>query len=165
MAEPQATTIPDPPARTQPPVVGPAHFKMTSDLDGVYLWIGPTGAASHVDSQWDSTFGGDAAIVRIREHEALGAIGATFGGSLWTVRGGGRLWLDALVGTPIAGHMVGLSAGPIMELAQLAHPRAGVSIGAWGFAGVTPFARVGAVQDLGMFAEIGVHLALPALRR
>ena len=138
---------------------------MTSDLDGLYLWIGPTGAASRVDSQWDSTFGGDVAIVRVREHEALGTIGGSFGGSLWTVRGGGRLWLDGLVGTRIAGHMVGLSAGPIIEFAELAHPRAGVSIGAWGFAGVTPFVRVGAVQELGMFGEIGIHLALPAIRR
>jgi len=146
-------------------MVAPAHFKMTSDLDGLYFWIGPEGAASHVDSQWDSTFGGDIAIVRIREHEAIGTSGGTFGASLWTARPGGRLWLDALVGTTIAGHMAGLSAGPIVELAELAHPRIGGSVGAWAFVGLTPFARVGVVQDLGMFAEIGVHIALPALRR
>jgi hypothetical protein len=35
----------------------------------------------------------------------------------------------------------------------------------WVFAGITPFARVGAVSDLGMFAELGVHIALPVLRR
>jgi len=58
-----------------------------------------------------------------------------------------------------------VSAGPLVELSDLAHPRIGGSIGLWGFVGVTPFARVGLVNDLGGFAEIGVHIALPVLRR
>ncbi len=105
------------------------------------------------------------AVVRIREGESIGAIGGTFGASKWTVRDGGRLWLDALIGTRVLGKMVGVSAGPIVELAELAHPRIGGSIGVWSFLGVTPFARVGTVQDLGMFGEIGVHIALPVFRR
>ena len=47
----------------------------------------------------------------------------------------------------------------------LAHPRLGGSVGLWAFIGVTPFVRVGAVEDLGTFAEIGVHIALPVYRR
>jgi hypothetical protein len=61
--------------------------------------------------------------------------------------------------------MVGVSAGPILELNELQHPRYGGSVGLWAFVGVTPFLRVGAVEELGGFAEIGVHIALPVFRR
>ena len=57
------------------------------------------------------------------------------------------------------------SLGPIVELSDVVHPKLGASIGVWGFFGITPFARIGAVTDLGMFAELGLHIALPVLRR
>jgi hypothetical protein len=60
--------------------------------------------------------------------------------------------------------MVGASLGPILELSDIAHPHAGASVGIWAFFGVTPFARVGVVDGLGTFAEVGLHLALPVLR-
>ena len=68
------------------------------------------------------------AVGLVRERDAIGAIGATLGASRWTVRGGGRIWLDGLVGTRM-GRMVGVSAGPILGglLATVA-------------VGVTPFA-------------------------
>jgi hypothetical protein len=144
--------------------VGPGNFRPSWDLDGVYLWLGPTGAASRVDGAWDSTFGGHAAVVRVREGSPLGVIGGVVGAALWTERGGGRLWLDAIAGTRLW-KMVGVSVGPILELSEQTHPRLGGSVGIWGFVGVTPFARVGVVEDLGGFAEIGVHIALPVLRR
>jgi hypothetical protein len=153
---------PDPPARGGPettPITHPPSW----DLDGLYLWIGPLGAASRVDSMWDSTIGADIAVVRVRENEALGAIGATLGGSRWTERGGGRLWVDGLVGTRL-GRMMGVSAGAILELDELSHPRFGASAGLWAFLGVTPFVRVGTVQDLGGFVEAGLHIALPVIR-
>ena len=155
---------PDIPPRNHSATVAPSVLPLTSNLDGTYLWLGPTGAASHVDGQWDSTIGASAAVVRIREDEAIGAIGGTFGASKWTERGGGRLWLDALIGTELDGHMVGASIGPILELAEYARPRIGGSVGVWAFLGPTPFLRVGTVEGLGGFAEIGVHLALPVLR-
>src|SRR5438270_8818954 len=107
----------------------PSVLRPSWDLDGFYVWLGPTGAASHIDAQWDSTFGGDAAFVRVREREAIGACGATLGASRWTVRGGGRIWIDALIGTRVLGHMVGASAGPIVELAELDRPHYGGSVG------------------------------------
>ena len=162
VAEPIA---PDAPTRSAPAVVPPTTLPPSWDLDGIYVWLGPTGAASRVASQWDSTVGGDLAIVRVREQESLAAVGATLGASRWTARGGGRIWLDALVGTRLGGRMIGASAGAIVELSDLAHPRLGGSIGVWGFVGVTPFARVGAVAELGAFAEIGLHIALPVIRR
>lgn len=161
---PEAIVAPDAPARSRPPSVGPGNLRPSADLDGWYVWLGPTGAASHVDGEWDSTFGGHLAIVRVRERNLLGTVGAQVGGTIWTARGGGRIWLDGIAGTRIL-RMVGVSAGPIVELSELAHPRLGGSVGLWTFVGVTPFARVGAVEGLGAFAEIGVHIALPVYRR
>src|SRR6185436_2140746 len=36
-------TPPDPPPRRGPPVVGPSRIPPTSDLDGLYVWLGPVG--------------------------------------------------------------------------------------------------------------------------
>jgi hypothetical protein len=155
---------PDPPARRAPAEVPPAQLPASWDLDGIYLWLGPTGAASHIDAEWDSTIGADVTLVRVRERDMLGVIGGTLGASRWTVRGGGRIWLDALAGTRLV-RMVGVSAGPLVELSELAHPRLGGSIGLWAFVGVTPYVRAGMVSDLGGFVEIGVHIALPVIRR
>jgi hypothetical protein len=157
---PTHTTPDTPPRENQPPRVPPP----TWDLDGLYLWLGPSGAAGHLDSQWDSLWGADASVIEIREHAPLAAFGGSLGGARWTERGGGRIWLDALAGTRIAGRMMGASLGPLLELSDLAHPRVGASVGVWAFVGVTPYVRVGAVNDLGGFVEIGLHLALPVLR-
>ncbi|MGE0396304.1 MAG: hypothetical protein AB7T06_06265 [Kofleriaceae bacterium] len=164
LADPTTATRPDPPPRTVEPAVPAAHFRPSWDLDGTYLWIGPLGAASYTDGDWDSTVGGQVSIIRVRERRSLGAIGASFGASMWTARGGGRLWLDAIAGTRL-GKMIGVSAGPILELSDERHPHVGGSVGAWAFLGVTPFARVGFVEELGGFAEVGLHIALPAIRR
>lgn len=155
---------PDPPPRRAPPALPAADAQPSWDLDGLYLWLGPAGAASRIEDEWDSTIGADATLIYVRERAALGAIGATLGASRWTVRGGGRIWVDGLVGTRL-GRMVGLSAGPILELSDLSHPRLGGSVGLWAFLGVTPFVRTGMVSELGGFVEIGVHVALPVLRR
>jgi hypothetical protein len=143
----------------------PVRLPPTSDLDGTYLWLGPLGAASHVDARWDSTFGVDAAVVVVREQARLALLGGDLGASRWTARGGSRLWVDGLVGTYLLGPLTGISLGPIVELSDVAHPRLGGSVGVWGFAGITPFARVGGIANLGMFAEVGIHIALPVLRR
>lgn len=158
-------TTPDPPARRAPPTAGTAKLPPSWDLDGFYVWLGPTGAASRVDADWDTTIGGDAAVVRVRERSALSVIGGSLGASRWTERGGGRLWLDAIVGTRVLGRVIGISGGPVLELSELAHPRIGASIGVWAFVGITPFARIGTVRELGTFGEIGIHVALPVYRR
>jgi hypothetical protein len=61
--------------------------------------------------------------------------------------------------------MYGASIGPLVELSELAHPRVGGSVGIWAFFGPTPYARVGVVEEIGAFVEIGLHLALPVFRR
>jgi hypothetical protein len=158
------TVRPDPPPREVAPVVPAANFRPSWDLDGTYLWIGPLGTATYAEDDWDSTIGGQLAILRIRERRALGAIGGSFGASRWTSGSGYRLWLDAIAGTRL-GKMIGVSAGPLLELSDERHPRVGGSVGVWAFLGVTPYARVGVVDRNGAFAEIGLHIALPAIHR
>ncbi len=156
---------PDPPERGVPADPRVAESTAASwNLDGLYLWLGPIGAATRIEGMWDSTVGGDLSVVRIRERDLVGALGLSVGASRWTERGGGRLWADAIAGTRI-GRMVGVSAGPILELDELSHPRFGGSVGAWVFLGVTPYVRVGIVDKLGGFVELGLHIALPVLRR
>lgn len=140
------------------------------DLDGTYVWLGPMGAATWTaaprdrrESAWDSAFGADLAVMRVRERESLGVIGGSAGANR-SARQGGRLWLDAVIGTALAGHMVGASAGPILELSSDRHPTFGGSIRLWAYVGIAPFARFGVVGS-SAFMEIGVHFPLPVLRR
>jgi hypothetical protein len=157
---------PDIPGRRTPPAVPPGNLPSFVDLDGTYVWLGPSGGAAYIDSSWDSVIGGDLSVVRVREHDALGTVGGSFGAAKWTERGGGRLWLEAIAGTRLVNRtMVGLSAGGIVELADTEHPRPGALFGVWAFVGVTPYVRVGAIQDDGLVVELGVHITLPVLRR
>jgi hypothetical protein len=156
-------TSPDPPVRPPPepsPVLPP-----TWDLDGLYLWLGPIGAVGREAAVWDSTFGGDLALVRVREREPLGALGLTVGASKWTTHDGGRIWLDGLVGTEPVGHvMVGLTAGALLELDQISAPRIGGTVGLWAYDAIAPYVRVGYIDDLGGFVEFGLHIPLPVYR-
>lgn len=137
----------------------------SSNLDGTYLWLGPSGAATHIDGGWDTVFGIDASVVRVREHDLLAVIGGTIGATHYASRSGGRLYSEILVGTELDGHPVGLSVGPLLDLSDTDRPKVGGSVGLWGFAGITPYARFGGVQTLGSFVEIGIHIALPVIRR
>ncbi|CAN5739297.1 hypothetical protein BH11MYX2_BH11MYX2_35880 [soil metagenome] len=168
-ADPSATSptaiTPVPPERSSiPHIGGPSGFPASWNLDGSYVWLGPTGAAQHIDGQWDTTFGAVLGIVRVREREQLSVLGTSIGAVLWSGRDGGRIWVDALVGTRI-GRVVGASLGPLVELGDLHHPRVGGSVGVWAFLGVTPYVRVGLIQDTGAFAEFGIHIAFPVFRR
>lgn len=169
----RADTPIDPPARTAPAVVAPATgaraLPAGADLDGWIVWLGPTGAASWSGASamtrgWDSTIGAFGALIRVREGDGLAAIGGAVGATTWTSRAGERLWVDGVIGTSIAGHVGGITAGPIVELGDFHRPQLGGAVGLWAFVGVTPYARVGYVDQVGAFAEIGVHLLLPAYR-
>lgn len=136
-----------------------------ADLDGIQLWIGPTGAARATAAGWESTWGGGVQLLRIREHRALAAVGGWLGAAHDASTDGGRLWLDAVVGTRrLGGWMVGLAAGPTVALAGDHHPRVGGAIAAWAFLGITPVVRVGVLDEGGAFVELGASLSLPAIR-
>ncbi len=165
---PGGRTIPDLPTRVAPAAVGRGAprepLPAFHDLDGMYLWLGPSATGSYADGRWDSTFGAALALVRVREAAPLAVLGVSTGIGKWTERDGGRIWADLVLGTRRLGPTVGLTLGGILELAELANPRPGGAVGLWLFTGVTPFVRAGLVTELGGFVELGLHIALPAWR-
>lgn len=139
--------------------------RSVADLDGVTVWLGPTGGAVHVDGAWDSAWGGGVQVLRIRERAALGVAGVWLGGVHYATRDGGRIWLEGVAGTRrLGGRMIGVAAGPALELGAARHPRVGGAVTAWWFAGITPYARAGALSQTGGFVELGVAISLPAWR-
>ncbi|KAB2899242.1 MAG: hypothetical protein F9K40_10480 [Kofleriaceae bacterium] len=153
------------PAHADPATLPPPTLRAASDLDGLHIWLGPIGAATHVDGSWDSAWGGTVAALRIREQAPLGAVGAWLGGTHYALRDGGRVWLEGVAGTRrLGGRMLGAAAGPVVELADLRHPRLGAQASIWCFAGVVPYARLGVLEASGPFVEVGISLSLPALR-
>lgn len=155
------------PVHADPDAASPAapRLRAASDLDGLHIWLGPVGAATHVDGAWDSAWGGTIAAIRIRERAPVGALGVWLGGTHYALRDGGRIWLDGVVGTRrIGGRMLGTAAGPVVELGDLRHPRLGAQASIWCFAGVVPYARLGVLEASGSFVEVGLSLGLPALR-
>lgn len=142
-----------------------AEPRSVADLDGVHLFVGPLGAATRVGDEWDSAWGGTAALIRVRERARLGAVGGWLGGSHYGASDGGRIWLDGVIGTRrLVGRMVGIGAGPVVELGALQHPRLGAQASIWCFAGVVPYARLGVLDASGSFVELGVSVSLPTLR-
>ncbi len=143
----------------------PRTLRAASDLDGLHLWLGPVGAATRVEGDWDSAWGGTVAVVRVRERAPLAAAGLWLGGARYAARDGGRLWLDGIAGTRrLGGRMLGVGVGPVLELGELRHLRPGAQASIWCFAGVVPYARVGVLEASGPFVELGLSLSVPALR-
>jgi hypothetical protein len=147
-----------------PPQPAPA-LRYTGDLDGAYLYLGPVGGAMQVDSAWNATLGAHVTWLRVRERRPLAAIGASVGAARYSQRDGGVVRAELVAGTRrLAGLLVGASAGPVVELAALHHPRLGATGSAWLFSGVAPFVRVGTISGTGSFVEIGVAIAFPCWR-
>jgi len=95
----------------------------------------------------------------------VAAVALNLGGARFGMRNAGRLWLEGMVGTGrLLGVVVGVAAGPTLEVDEQIPPRVGVQGSLWLYAGVLPYLRVGAVRDGGSFVEIGVKVSLPAVR-
>lgn len=141
------------------------ELRSPADLDGVYLSLGPVGSALRIEGAWDGAFGGEVSLSRVREHQALSALGLSLGGAAYSQREGGLLWGDLFAATltPL-GAAVGLSAGFTAEVHPVRPPRLGAQATLWVFAGVIPYARIGRVETAGTFVDVGVKIALPAIR-
>ncbi len=140
-------------------------LRSTANLDGIYLALGPVAAVVHDPEGWDGVFGGELTVARVTEHRAVAAVALNLGGARFGMRSAGRLWLEGMVGTGrLLGVVVGVAAGPTLEVDEQIPPRVGVQGSLWLYAGVLPYLRVGAVRDAGSFVEIGVKVSLPAVR-
>jgi hypothetical protein len=140
-----------------------SRLPYVGDLDGRYLWLGITGAATHDDGAWDTVFGAEASIVRVREDAGLALVGGGLAGAR-VAKGGWRLSLDAAVGTRVLGRFVGATLGPTLDLEELAHPVAGASATAWMFLGITPYVRIGVLADGTRYIDLGAQVGLPIAR-
>lgn len=146
------------PARADP-------LESSADLDGLYLALGPLGGAIYHEGAWGAGFGGEVTVVRVAEREPVAALGAAVGGLRFADRDAGHLWADLSIGTRWPLDLaVGLSVGPTVEVDEVIPPRFGGHATIWLFVGVVPYLRVGAVETSGRFVELGVKLALPAIR-
>lgn len=153
-------------ARADETAATPApRLRSAADLDGLYVWLGPAGAAARVEGAWLSSWGGGLQVLRVRERADLGVVGGWLSATHYAGRDGGRVALEGVVGTRRwLGPMVGLGAGPLVELGDLHHPRLGAQVSAWVFAGITPYVRAGWVDEAGGLVELGVQLSLPVRR-
>lgn len=149
----------------EPAPVPAPRLRASSDLDGLYVWLGPAGAAARVEGRWLSSWGGSLQVVRVRERAPVGVAGAWLSASHYAGRDGGRIALEGVIGTRrLLGPMLGVGAGPVIELGDLHHPRPGFEASAWIFAGITPYVRVGWVAETGGLVELGAQLSLPVRR-
>jgi hypothetical protein len=134
---------------------GPDHF----------IAVAAVGSAVRVDEVWDGAWGGEVGIGQMRPGPALAAWAGSVGLVGFSGRSGGRLWAELTVGTRWpTGALVGLGAGPAIELDQVRQPRYGGQVTVWAFAGVVPYARVGGLEPGGLFVDLGVRIAFPAIR-
>jgi hypothetical protein len=149
-----------------PPPQPPRTLPYTGNLDADYVILGPVGAAIQIEGAWDSAFGGEIGWLRLRERRGLALVGGAIGAVRYAERDGGRIWGEALVGTRRlpGGLLVGISAGPAVELGTVQHPRAGATGAAWIFAGVVPYLRGGVIDEAGAWIELGLALELPVWR-
>jgi hypothetical protein len=153
------------PAGTTPTsaAVGNARLPLQADHDGTYVHLGPTAAAVRRAGDWDTVVGGALSLLRVREDDALAVIGGRITGARWTEAHGGRVTFEAVAGASL-GVIVGVAAGPLVDLGDLHHPRIGGSATIWCYAGVVPYLRVGVLDTSGGFVEAGVEIPLPVFR-
>ncbi|HTJ44338.1 MAG TPA: hypothetical protein VL463_19680 [Kofleriaceae bacterium] len=137
--------------------VGP----LQADLDGLYLHVGPALAAVRREGAWDSAVGGTISLARVREREAVSVVGGRVTGARWGL-GGARVAAEGLVA--FGDWKIGVVGGPLVDLADLHHPRIGASAAIWCFAGVVPYLRVGVIEASGGFVEAGLEIPLPVWR-
>src|SRR5262249_29825361 len=116
------------------------------------------------EGAWDSVVGGTASLLRLRENEALALVGGRVTGARWAEAHGGRVGVEGVVGIRPFGMLFGASAGPMIDLGDLHHPRVGGCATIWCFAGVVPYLRVGVIEASGGFIEAGLELPLPVWR-
>ena len=160
------TPAPHKPPSTEPDTRRPNVMPTLADLSGDYLWVAIVGSAHGGNDGVgiDSQFGGMAAWLRVDETRALSAFGVEIGAARLASTSVGHLWLDGAIGTRFHDVPMGLTAGPIVEISDWEHVHVGASASAWVFAGLVPFARLSAYAEGGWQLDVGIELALPAIR-
>lgn len=125
-----------------------------------FVALAAVGSAVRVEEAWDTGFGGEVGVGRSTD----GLVVASLGGIAYSEEERGRVWGELSLGTRWpTGWLVGVGGGPVVELDQIRAPRLGGQATVWVLAGVVPYVRVGGVEEGGMFADVGVRIAFPAI--
>ena len=126
-----------------------------------FVAVAAVGSAVRVEADWDTGFGGEVGVGRSGE---AGLAAASVGGIAYSEHERGRVWGELSLGTRWpTGWLVGVGGGPVVELDQIRAPRLGGQATVWVLAGVVPYLRVGGVEEGGVFADVGVRIAFPAI--
>jgi hypothetical protein len=135
------------------------------DAPSWFVAVAAVGSAVRVERGWDTGFGGEVGVglVGPSGRRAFGLAAASLGGLAYSERSGGRAWSELSFGTRALGWLVGVGAGPVVELDEIRGPRYGGQATAWVLAGVVPTVRVGGLEEGGVFVDVGVRIAFPAI--
>jgi hypothetical protein len=134
---------------------------MASDLDGTYLTAGPLAAAVASDVGWNAAVGAELSLVHLRERHFPALLGLSVGGLVFDSRPGLRSWAELELATDALPVKLGLSAGLAAQFDRVAPPHYGAQATVWLFAGVVPYVRVGTLEELGSYFELGVMIKIP----
>jgi hypothetical protein len=130
-----------------------------------FVAVGLLGSLVRAEGEWDSGFGGELIVGAVCEGCILSAWAAGLGLVGFSARSGGRASAGVAAGTRWpTGILIGVSGGPVVQLDDLRRPRLGGETSFWLHAGVVPYVRVGAVEESGVFMDLGLRIPLPAAR-
>jgi hypothetical protein len=139
--------------------------ELAADRLDHFAAVAAVASAVHVEGTWDGGFGGELGVGRLSDRRGLALWAASVGLLGFSERTGGRAWAELAVGTRWpTGVPVGIGLGPAVELDDIRRPRWGGQATLFVFAAVVPYVRVGAVDDGGLFADVGVRIAFPVIR-
>jgi hypothetical protein len=148
-------------AHAEEPKKAEAGHRLTSDLDGTYLTVGPVAGALAIQNNWNSAVGAELSLVRLREGRVPALFGISLGGVVFDDRPGARTWAELELAIDRFPVKFGLSGGLAIEWDRVEPPLFGAQGTLWVFAGIVPYVRVGTLEELGAFFEAGVMIKIP----
>jgi hypothetical protein len=83
------------------------------------------------------------------------------GGLVFDSRPGLRSWAELEVGIDALPVKFGVSAGVAALFDRVIPPHYGAQATLWVFAGIVPYVRVGTLDELGGYFEVGVMIKVP----
>jgi hypothetical protein len=148
-------------ARAEEPKEQVAGHRRASDLDGTYLTAGPVAGAQAAQDTWNAAAGAELSLVRLREGTFPALLGVSVGGLVFDSVPGLRSWAEVELGVDALPVKFGVSAGFAAQFDRVIPPHFGAQATLWVFAGIVPYVRVGTLDELGSYFEVGVMIKIP----
>jgi hypothetical protein len=148
-------------AFAEEPVKSESGHRLTADLDGTYVTAGPVAAAQASQNNWNSAVGAELSLVHLREGAWPALFGIALGGVVFDSEPGLRTWIEAEAAIDRLPVKLGISAGFAAKWDRVDPPHLGAQATLWAFAGVVPYVRIGALDGLGSYFEVGLMIKVP----